>query len=86
MGRWIPQFHFWCRYCGRQWDTSESPNRGASGFIVSASSNHEAGCKLKTPAERRETNERDEKRWKRKPPLVARIWNDPNYHGLKDPK
>jgi hypothetical protein len=85
-------YRFFCRYCGRQWDTegrSKSGNparRGksnATGFIASASNNHEYGCSLKSPDERRATNARDERRWVRTPPTASRIWNDPGHAGLK---
>lgn len=91
MSRTSSPCRFVCRHCGRQWDTkglsrSSDPARqgksNATGFIASASSNHEQACAAKTPSERREANRRDEARWLRDPPRASRIWNDPTHAGL----
>lgn len=93
MSRTRSPYLFFCRHCGRQWNTEGLSRSGmparqgksnATGFIASASDNHEYGCGLKTPAERRETNRRDEVRWLASPPRASRIWNDPDHPGLKD--
>lgn len=93
MTRTSSPYHFVCCHCGRRWDTeglsrSSIPERqgksNATGFIASAGDNHEYGCSLKTPAERRETNRRDQVRWRRDPPRASRIWNDQDHSGLKD--
>lgn len=91
MARTSSPYRFVCRHCGRQWDTegrsrshlaARKGKSNATGFIAAASDSHEYGCGLKTPAERRETNRRDEARWLREPPRASRIWNDPNHPGL----
>lgn len=92
MSRTTSPYRFFCRHCGRQWDTehrTRSPSMparhnkaNATGFIASASDNHEYGCGLKSAPERRETNRRDEARWLRDPPRASKIWNDPNHPGL----
>lgn len=94
MTRTTSPYRFICKHCGRQWNTegrTRTPaiqarhgKSNATGFIASASSTHEFGCAMKTPAERRETNRRDELRWLRDPPRASLIWNDPNHAGLKD--
>ncbi len=93
MSRTQSPYRFYCRHCGRQWDTegrsrSHDPARqgkaNATGFIAAASDNHTYGCGLKTPAQRRATNVADEKRWARNPPRASRIWNDPDHPGLRD--
>lgn len=85
-------YRFFCQHCGRQWDTegrspSGMPARqgksNATGFIASASRNHESFCEYRTPAERRAANARDEKRWAASPPTASRIWNNPNHDGLQ---
>jgi hypothetical protein len=88
------KYFFSCRHCGRTWNaagmgtasraTWDSGRRiGANtGFVASASSNHEDGCATKTPEQRRKTNERDERRWRKSPPVACRIRNDPTHPGL----
>ena len=92
MSRTTRPYRFICRHCGRQWDTkgrTRSPSdparhgkANATGFVAAASDNHEYGCGLKTPAERRETNRRDEARWLRDPPRASAIRNDLTHQGL----
>jgi len=93
MGRTSSPYRFICAHCGRQWDTkgrsrSSDPARAGksnvTGFIASASDNHQFHCGFKTPAMRRAANARDEARWLRDPPRASRIWNDPAHPGLLD--
>lgn len=93
MARTNDKYLMRCKHCGRQWDTqgrsrSSNPARqgksNVTGFIVSASANHEFRCADKSPTERRATNAADEKRWRRQPPTASRIWNDPEHPGLRE--
>ena len=89
-------YFFRCRHCGRTWDAGggigtwarakfDSGERiGANtGFVAAASDSHESLCAVKTPAQRRATNRRDEARWAKHPPKASRIANDPQHPGLQ---
>jgi hypothetical protein len=68
-----------CPHCGRRW----LARGGWIGFMRLPVETHIFCCKDRTPAERRAVNERDAKRWEKRPPR-AKISIDPFHPGLRD--
>lgn len=76
----VATFAWGCDHCGRIYRTEGK----RTGFVKAGYFRHEYGCSLRTPAQRRAVNRRDEAKWRRHG-KEASIINDPDHPGLQDP-
>jgi len=77
-----------CPHCGTQWHFETSGGRligGMSGFIEVTVYYHCLGCKDKTPEQRLEFINRNEKRLSKKPNLHTEVLFDRNHSGVAKP-